>query len=83
MVDNYVIKTLSLLVFNTSFQGCLRLFTKGVKHSCLKVFNTVEQGCLTPLKLIVLCPISITLRRFLRGRLLEGDTCKRTNREDY
>ena len=33
------------LVFNTSFQGCLRLFAKGVKHSCIKVFNTVDEGC--------------------------------------
>ena len=45
MVDNYVVKTLSLLVFNTSNQGCLTLFIKGVQHSCLRVFNTVGQGC--------------------------------------
>jgi len=32
MVDNYVVKTLFLLVFNTSNQGCLK---------------TRHQGCLT------------------------------------
>ena len=52
--------TLSL-VFRTSFQRCLTLFFKGVKHSCLKVFNTVDQGCLTPLKLSIISELLLKL----------------------
>ena len=45
------------------------------------VYRTSFQGCLTPLSLVILYPISITLRRYPRCRLLEGETYKGQSRE--